>query len=121
MSSIGLSVPPGLTITTETCQEYNLIGNKLPDGLWDEVIEGLRTVEEDMGATLGDPANPLLVSVRSGAAVSKPASLTIIAERERERGTYFCLDVRLQKCHLQLQSHMCCQSHTFITNYVSSP
>jgi pyruvate,orthophosphate dikinase len=79
MSSIGLSVPPGLTITTETCQAYNLNGNKLPDGLWEEVIEGLRTVEEDMGATLGDPANPLLVSVRSGAAVRKPDSLIVSA------------------------------------------
>lgn len=74
MSSIGLSVPPGLTITTETCQEYNLNGSKLPDGLWEEVIEALRTVEEDMGAALGDPANPLLISVRSGAAVSLPST-----------------------------------------------
>ena len=76
MSSIGLSVPPGLTITTETCQEYTLNGNKLPEGLWDEVLEGLRTVEEDMGAALGDPSNPLLVSVRSGAAVSNRISLS---------------------------------------------
>jgi pyruvate,orthophosphate dikinase len=78
MSSIGLSVPPGLTITTETCQAYNLNGNKLPDGLWEEVIEGLRTVEEDMGATLGDPANPLLVSVRSGAAISMPGMMDTV-------------------------------------------
>lgn len=79
MSSIGLSVPPGLTITTETCQEYNLNGNKLPNRLWDEVLEGLRTIEEDMGAALGDSSNPLLVSVRSGAAVSmEPLSHTKI-------------------------------------------
>jgi pyruvate,orthophosphate dikinase len=78
MSSIGLSVPPGLTITTETCQEYNLNGSKLPDGLWDEVIEALRTVEEDMGAALGDPANPLLVSVRSGAAISMPGMMDTV-------------------------------------------
>jgi pyruvate,orthophosphate dikinase len=69
MSSIGLSVPPGLTITTETCHEYNQNGNKLPEGLWEEVLEALKTVEQDMGATLGDPSKPLLVSVRSGAAV----------------------------------------------------
>jgi len=72
MSSIGLSVPPGLTITTETCHEYNQNGNKLPEGLWEEVLEALKTVEQDMGATLGDPSKPLLVSVRSGAAVKFP-------------------------------------------------
>lgn len=70
MASIGLSVPPGLTISTEACQEYQQNGMKLPEGLWEEVLEGLRTVEEDMGAVLGDPSNPLLLSVRSGAAVS---------------------------------------------------
>jgi pyruvate,orthophosphate dikinase len=78
MSSIGLSVPPGLTITTESCQEYTLNGNKLPEGLWDEVLEGLRTVEEDMGAALGDPSNPLLVSVRSGAAISMPGMMDTV-------------------------------------------
>ncbi|KAG0607867.1 hypothetical protein M758_8G061300 [Ceratodon purpureus] len=78
MSSIGLSVPPGLTITTESCQEYTLNGNKLPDGLWDEVLEGLHTVEEDMGAALGDPSNPLLVSVRSGAAISMPGMMDTV-------------------------------------------
>jgi pyruvate,orthophosphate dikinase len=72
MSSIGLSVPPGLTITTETCHEYNQNGNKLPEGLWEEVLEALKTVEQDMGATLGDSSKPLLVSVRSGAAVKFP-------------------------------------------------
>ncbi|EYU21009.1 hypothetical protein MIMGU_mgv1a0020632mg, partial [Erythranthe guttata] len=70
MASIGLSVPPGLTISTEACQEYQQVGKKLPEGLWDEIIEGLNIVEKDMGAFLGDPAKPLLLSVRSGAAVS---------------------------------------------------
>lgn len=69
MASIGLSVPPGLTISTEACQEYQQNGKKLPEGLWEEILEGLRSVEEDMGATLGDPSKPLLLSVRSGAAV----------------------------------------------------
>jgi pyruvate,orthophosphate dikinase len=70
MASIGLSVPPGLTVTTEACQEYEDNGKKLPPALWEEVRDALRIVEEDMNATLGDPAKPLLVSVRSGAAVS---------------------------------------------------
>lgn len=69
MSSIGLSVPPGLTISTEACQEYQQNGKKLPKGLWEEVLEGLEIVEKDMGASLGDPSKPLLLSVRSGAAV----------------------------------------------------
>lgn len=70
MASIGLSVPPGLTISTEACQEYQQNGKNLPQGLWEEVMEGLEMVEEDMGALLGDPSKPLLLSVRSGAAVS---------------------------------------------------
>ncbi|CAK9223525.1 unnamed protein product [Sphagnum troendelagicum] len=78
MSSIGLSVPPGLTITTETCHEYNQNGNKLPEGLWEEVLEALKTVEQDMGATLGDPSKPLLVSVRSGAAISMPGMMDTV-------------------------------------------
>lgn len=69
MASIGLSVPPGFTISTEACQEYQQIGKKLPDGLWEEVLQGLLFVENEMGANLGDPAKPLLLSVRSGAAV----------------------------------------------------
>lgn len=69
MSTIGLSVPPGLTISTEACQEYQQNGKKLSEGLWEEVLEGLETVEKEMGALLGDPSKPLLLSVRSGAAV----------------------------------------------------
>lgn len=70
MASIGLSVPPGLTISTEACQEYQQCGKKLPDGLWEEILQGLERVEKDMGAFLGDPSKPLLLSVRSGAAVN---------------------------------------------------
>ena len=80
MASIGLSVPPGLTISTEACQEYQKNGNRLPDGLWEEILEGLEIVEKDMGAVLGDPSTPLLLSVRSGAAVSVlPLSIYILA------------------------------------------
>ncbi|KAL3812748.1 hypothetical protein ACJIZ3_014016 [Penstemon smallii] len=78
MASIGLSVPPGLTISTEACQEYQQIGKKLPEGLWDEIIEGLKIVEKDIGAALGDPSKPLLLSVRSGAAISMPGMMDTV-------------------------------------------
>lgn len=77
MASIGLSVPPGLTISTEACQEYQSNGCKLPDGLWEEILEGLQCVEKDMGAFLGDPSKPLLLSVRSGAAVGSSIYLFV--------------------------------------------
>ncbi|CAA3021781.1 pyruvate, phosphate dikinase, chloroplastic [Olea europaea subsp. europaea] len=78
MASIGLSVPPGLTISTEACQEYQQIGKKLPQGLWEEILEGLKIVEDDMGASLGDPSKPLLLSVRSGAAISMPGMMDTV-------------------------------------------
>ncbi|XP_068658494.1 pyruvate, phosphate dikinase 2 [Aristolochia californica] len=78
MASIGLSVPPGLTISTEACQEYQENGCKLPLGLWEEILEGLQTVEQDMGAYLGDPSKPLLFSVRSGAAISMPGMMDTV-------------------------------------------
>ncbi|KAI8561513.1 hypothetical protein RHMOL_Rhmol04G0346000 [Rhododendron molle] len=78
MASIGLSVPPGLTISTEACQEYQNNGKKLPEGLWEEILEGLESVEKDMGAFLGDPSKPLLLSVRSGAAISMPGMMDTV-------------------------------------------
>ena len=77
MTNIGLPVPPGFTITTETCNEYTKLG-KLPDGLWEEVMSALADVEKDMGKKLGDPANPLLVSVRSGAKFSMPGMMDTV-------------------------------------------
>jgi pyruvate,orthophosphate dikinase len=69
MATIGLSVPPGLTISTEACQEYQQNDKSLPNGLWEEILEGLKFVENELGASLGNPSKPLLLSVRSGAAV----------------------------------------------------
>src|SRR5438874_7621012 len=57
MTNIGLPVPPGFTITTETCNEY-LRTNQFPEGLWDEVTAALRDVESNMGKQFGDPQNP---------------------------------------------------------------
>ncbi|GAU11079.1 hypothetical protein TSUD_197030, partial [Trifolium subterraneum] len=65
MATIGLSVPPGLTISTEACQEYQQNDKSLPNGLWEEILEGLKFVENELGASLGNPSKPLLLSVRS--------------------------------------------------------
>ncbi|KAA8527523.1 hypothetical protein F0562_034762 [Nyssa sinensis] len=78
MASIGLSVPPGFTISTEACQEYQQNGKKVPDGLWEEILEGLKNVEKDVGSALGDPSKPLLLSVRSGAALSMPGMMDTV-------------------------------------------
>jgi pyruvate,orthophosphate dikinase len=78
MTSIGLPVPPGFTITTETCDEYNKIGGKLPDGLMDDVHENMKMVEQETGKNFGSNHNPLLVSVRSGAAVSMPGMMDTV-------------------------------------------
>ena len=78
MTNLGLPVPPGLTITTETCMDYINNGNKMPEGLMDEVKAALKTVEEQAGKKFGDKTNPLLVSVRSGARVSMPGMMETI-------------------------------------------
>ena len=67
MSAIGLPVPPGFTITTEASVEYYGRKKAFPPGMWDQALQGLKKVERAMHARFGDPANPLLVSVRSGA------------------------------------------------------
>ena len=78
MTNLGLPVPPGLTITTATCMEYINNGNKMPEGLMDEVKYYLKEVEQQAGKKFGDSTNPLLVSVRSGARVSMPGMMETI-------------------------------------------
>ena len=78
MTNLGLPVPPGLTITTETCMDYINNGNKMPEGLMDEVKLALKEVEAQKGQKFGDAENPLLVSVRSGARVSMPGMMETI-------------------------------------------
>ncbi len=78
MTNLDLPVPPGLTITTEVCMEYINNGNKMPEGLMDEVREALKDVEAKAGKKFGDTQNPLLVSVRSGARVSMPGMMETI-------------------------------------------
>jgi pyruvate, orthophosphate dikinase len=78
MTKAGLPVPPGFTITTEACNAYYAAGEKLPPGLWDDVVAHMRALEAETGKGFGDPANPLLVSVRSGAAFSMPGMMDTV-------------------------------------------
>ncbi|HEX8630200.1 MAG TPA: pyruvate, phosphate dikinase [Catenuloplanes sp.] len=77
MTNIGLPVPPGFTITTEACQAY-LTSGRRPDGLDGEIDAHLAALEATMGRRLGDPADPLLVSVRSGAKFSMPGMMETV-------------------------------------------
>ncbi len=77
MTNLGLPVPPGFTITTQACQHFLRAGD-VPEGLAEEVSEHLGRLEEAMGRRLGDPADPLLVSVRSGAKFSMPGMMDTV-------------------------------------------
>ncbi len=78
MTRAGLPVPPGLVVTTEACNAFFDNGKLFPEGLWDQVTEGLRAIEKKVGKRFGDPNNPLLVSVRSGAAFSMPGMMDTV-------------------------------------------
>ncbi len=78
MTSIGIPVPPGFTITTEACVQYYKDNKEYPAGLWDQALEALAKLEDAMGKKFGDEANPLLVSVRSGARVSMPGMMDTV-------------------------------------------
>jgi pyruvate,orthophosphate dikinase len=75
MTSLGLPIPPGFVIATTVCEEFYENGERLPRGLMDSVFGAMRVIEEKAGKKFGDPSNPLLVSVRSGAAVSMPGMM----------------------------------------------
>jgi pyruvate,orthophosphate dikinase len=87
MSRVGLPVPPGFTITTTACVQYMNTGRTVPDGLMDEVRARMQTVEEQTGKRFGDPANPLLVSVRSGAKFSMPGMMDTVLNLGLNRET----------------------------------
>ncbi|HKI61025.1 MAG TPA: pyruvate, phosphate dikinase [Mariprofundaceae bacterium] len=87
MTQIGLNVPPGFTITTEACLEYLALGNKLPDGVMDEVKAQMAALEKLTGKKFGDAHNPLLVSVRSGSAISMPGMMDTILNLGMNRDT----------------------------------
>ena len=78
MSTIGLPVPAGFTISTEACHYYSENQSKWPEGLKKQIKDGVKRVEEIMGTTFGDDEHPLLLSVRSGAAVSMPGMMDTV-------------------------------------------
>src|SRR5712691_5898989 len=78
MTRTGVPVPPGFTITTEASNSYYDNGKQFPAGMWDQVLAALKDVEQRTGKRFGDPANPLLVSVRSGAKFSMPGMMDTV-------------------------------------------
>ncbi|MBI2061962.1 MAG: pyruvate, phosphate dikinase [Nitrospirae bacterium] len=78
MTNLGIPVPPGFTISTDACREYNTSGRKLPRKIHEECLAGLKRLERACGRRLGDEKDPLLVSVRSGAKFSMPGMMDTI-------------------------------------------
>ena len=78
MTNLGIPVPPGFTITTEACTAYYANNERWPEGLAEEIDVNMAKLEKAMGARFGDPDNPLLVSVRSGARVSMPGMMDTV-------------------------------------------
>src|SRR6266542_3655217 len=78
MTQAGLPVPAAFTITTVACNAFQAAGGDFPPGLWDQTISALRQIEQQAGKRLGDAANPLLVSVRSGAKFSMPGMMDTV-------------------------------------------
>jgi pyruvate,orthophosphate dikinase len=78
MTRAGLPVPPGLVVTTEACNAFFDNDKNFPEGMWEQVKDGLTKIEEKVGKKFGDPKNPLLVSVRSGAAFSMPGMMDTV-------------------------------------------
>src|SRR6266850_1774319 len=78
MTRAGLPVPPGLVVTTEACNTFFENDKNFPEGMWEQVKDGLKKIEEKVGKRFGDSKNPLLVSVRSGAAFSMPGMMDTV-------------------------------------------
>ena len=78
MTALGVPVPAGFTITTDACRAYMASGGELPEGLEAEIAKHIASLESKAGKQFGDPDDPLLVSVRSGAAVSMPGMMDTI-------------------------------------------
>ena len=78
MTNAGMPVPKGFTVTTEACTQYYEDGRKINDDIQAEILKNLAILEQENGKQFGDPANPLLVSVRSGARASMPGMMDTI-------------------------------------------
>jgi pyruvate,orthophosphate dikinase len=98
MTSIGLPVPAGFTVTIQTCAEYYKLGRKLPKGLEKEVLLALKKLEKTTKKKLGDAKDPLLVSVRSGAARSMINRLKALVPKQRIRDLHTTAIAALFRC-----------------------
>src|SRR5690606_7771525 len=78
MTRSGVPVPPGFTVTTEACNAYLAQGGQFPEDMWSQVLEALKSVETSTGKRFGNPDNPLLLSVRSGAKFSMPGMMDTV-------------------------------------------
>ncbi len=78
MVRLGIPVPPGYTVTTQACNAYLAGGGAVPEGMWEQMIAALESMEESTGKKFGDPDNPLLVSCRSGAKFSMPGMMDTV-------------------------------------------
>ncbi len=105
MALLGLPVPPGFTITTDVCEEYWRAGGKLPSKLWDEVGAHLSRVEKILGATFGKGPSPVLVSVRSGAAISMPGMMETVLNVGLNDETREALAAKTGNRRMALDSH----------------
>ena len=97
MTRLGLPVPPGFTITTETCTHWFQNGQSYPEGFWEQVQAGLKLVEDRTGKGFGSAENPLLFSVRSGAAVSMPGMMDTVLNLGLNDQTVVALANKTQK------------------------
>ncbi|HEU4597769.1 MAG TPA: pyruvate, phosphate dikinase [Pyrinomonadaceae bacterium] len=105
MTRAGLPVPPGFTITTEACNAFYANGKNFPEGMWEQVVEGLRAVEQQTGKKFGDPSNPLLVSVRSGAAFSMPGMMDTVLNLGLNEQTVQGLAAQTEDQRFALDAH----------------
>ncbi|MFN7142379.1 MAG: pyruvate, phosphate dikinase [Myxococcota bacterium] len=105
MTRLGLPVPPGFTIVTTACNHWMQSGETYPEGLWDEVRAALAQVEKRIGKRFGDPANPLLFSVRSGAPQSMPGMMDTVLNLGLNDATVAGLAERTGKPHFAYDSY----------------
>jgi pyruvate,orthophosphate dikinase len=105
MARLSLPVPPGFTITTEVCDQYWRAGGKLSESLWEEVGSHLARVEKALGATFGKGPSPVLVSVRSGAAISMPGMMETVLNVGLNDETREALAAKTGNRRMALDSH----------------
>jgi pyruvate,orthophosphate dikinase len=105
MARLGLPVPPGFTITTDVCEQYWKAGGSLPPRLWDEVAKHLARVEGVLGGTFGKGPSPVLMSVRSGAAISMPGMMETVLNVGLNDETRDALAAKTGNRRMALDSH----------------